>query len=731
MTSHSKKSVSSDVYVAVRTKEDAYIFYGITTLPDRVMMEYPPHSGQVVHGDIFAPKVLEWVQERINNTAILGDSMSAYRTVSLFHDRVYEKNMQLEEAGFIQPTARVITHPEFKGHKALELDVEINEMYVPNPKYPDYTPEKIKYKIDKKAIGLSIEYLDADKEYKVLEIDGKKYRYVDEIKELWGFGFARANVIGNPSATVIGKTAIAIKELSHSSTSAYEVKKNNEVNAMATEEQMNSLQEQLEKQQAKLKEYEGRFEDLAKAKSPSDASTKEVYAKMAEQAASVKELKETLSTMQNEASASIKEVISEQFEKFKMNKGTLTNEGAENAGVKEYLASLSAGVKEQKWNQFHVQNDRMLDSKVKDLQTMFKEGFNWADNQTLRVKCQGRNMVVVDTARTKDILSSGDMATSYDQAGAMFADRYVPGITETFLKDDTLLRALVKEQHIGGNTKYQWRIWTDFIDASTESLAVDPDDVAIQRNFSKFIKLETPLKEYREGVEITDFTIYHSAAEIGELMEQQINRHAERITQSMAADIFKEEADGDGIQFMGLKAVANSGNNTTLYGLTRSVANRLAPDAAGDTYDNTSHTSGLTIALARAAYEKVLAQGSNFADIAIVTNPRHVTQLYNDSDTRVRHEAMGTGAFPGFGFRREVIPTLDGAPIIRDYNCPLGDMYIVDMSREGAVLVVSKALGVRGLSKIAASESAYVNFYGAFVYKRPRNVFMYDNIGTA
>ena len=54
---------------------------------------------------------------------------------------------------------------------------------------------------------------------------------------------------------------------------------------------------------------------------------------------------------------------------------------------------------------------------------------------------------------------------------------------------------------------------------------------------------------------------------------------------------------------------------------------------------------------------------------------------------------------------------------------------VVDMSTDkGFNLVVSKPLGARGLAKVGTSESAYVSFWGAAVYKSPRNVFVHVSL---
>lgn len=670
-----------------------YTFRAATTVPDRV-------RDDEVSGEILTKSYLEKVKDCINDTSKVGGKLGAYRTVSLFHDRVYEGNQKIEEAGYIMPNARVVEMKEFPGHYALEVDVEVNEMYQPHGENSDYTPDKIKYKIDKGAIGLSIEYYPLDKEYQIAVIDNERFRVVDDFAEFTGFGFARANVIGNT-------TAVAIKE----SISFIEGKtKMAEVEQTKTKEQ-----EQIEQLQAEVKEIDSLKAQLKEAES-TGAEVEKLQAK-------IKELEDN-----SIPAADVKELLAKSFESISINNkvGKNTEDVKE---MKPALKEIKEAIDNNDWVSHSSAVSELVKENVADLERGLKEGIRFEDYQTLSVKCVGSSMKVVPTAKTKDVVDNSSMDEStYTQTNAMYADRYVAQITETFLMDDNLLKAMPKEQHIGGNDNYQWKIWVDFIDASSSSLAVNPDTLAVNRTKRKFEKLQTPIKEYRDGVEVSDFAQYHSRAAIGDLLGIEVERAAQAVTQSMAADIFKENADGDGVQFLGLEAVADSTGNTTLYGKTRTTTNRLKADSLADTYVTTSE--GIDFSVVRAGYEKVLAQGSSLASLAIVAHPTQVRRLFDTAESNIDHPIMTMAPAPAsFGFNRTVIPMIDGIPIIRDYNCSNDSFYVVDLSQDkGFVLVVSKPLGMRGLAKVGTSESAYVNFYGAAVYKAPRNVFLHDNL---
>lgn len=694
------------IQVKEKDGKRTYTFYAASTVPDRV-------SDKEVDGEILTKSYLEKVSTLINDESRLGGKYGAYRTIGLFHDRIYENNQTLEEAGYILPNSRVVPMKEYPGHYALEVDVEVNDMYVPNPKYSDYTPDKIKYKIDKKALGLSIEYFPLNKEYDVVELDSHRYRVVDDFSEYAGFSFARPNVIGNPTAMVVKESINYIGEQN------------------MAEEQDAKVKEQLEQLQAEVKEMDSLKAKLKEAETKAEEAKEEAKA---ETEAQVKELQAQLKELESNSlsTAAVKELLAKSFESISITSKVGKTQVKE---MEPRIKEIQSAIEANDWDTHQVVTECYLKENSDALYESLKSGIDMESSQTLAVKCAGRGYKVVSTAKTKDVITSSSMAEGvYTQTNAMFADRYVAGITETFLMDDSLLKVLPKEQHIGGNDQYQWRIWTEFIDASSETAAVNPDNTSVVRQKKDFEKMQTPIKEYRWGVEVSDFTQYHSRQAIGDLLGQQIERATKIVVQSMAADIFKENADGDSHQFLGLEAVADSTGNATLYGKTRTAANRLKTATLAETYITTSEA--ISVSVVRKSYEQPLARGSALTDIVIVTNPAQVRKLFDSQDntaatynSTIVHPVTFDAAPPEFGFRRSLIPHIDGIPIIRDYNCGAQKLFVVDVSRDkGFVLVTSKPLGVRGLAKVGTSESAYVNFYGCTVYKSPRNIFMHDGL---
>lgn len=707
-------------------QEKTYTFIAATTLPDRVRETLA--DGTEIEGEILSKNVLDKCAECINDKSKLGGEYGSYRTISLFHDREKQHDYTLEEAGYTLPgTAKVVELQKYPGNYGLEVDVNVNEKYQPSAEHSDYDAEKIHYKIEKGALGLSLEYNNNEDQERIVSVGEQNYRYVFDTNDFRGFGFARPGVIGNTTAVRVKEIALAKK-----------IKTKEGENTMSKEEEAAKVEaaKKLADAEAKIKELTAKIEEAKTAKE-SDAKVKEMEAKFKEMEDKVVDMK----LKNDETAAKFKESMELAFKGLKFESPAKTKEKDANAKIKEVYKNAEA----KEWAKFKEAIDEQIatntkaDAKIKEMLGRTGSGFDFEQHQTLKVKCiEGTGkMMVVPTAKTKNVIDATDMAEgTYTQTNAMFADRYVAGITETFLKEDSLLTAINKEQHIGGNDKYQFRLWVDYTTVTGDNtLSVNPNVTSVTRTQRDFEKMETRIVEYRDAVEVTDFTQHHSAAAIGDLLGIELQRAAEAVTESMNSDLFKPktEATTGWWGFIGLLGFADSATYTNLYGKTRSAENRLLDSTTANTYVSTSEA--INVEVMRSGYEKVLAHGSSVGDLAIAIHPTQTRRLFNTEDAAIRNNILTmSGAPPTFGFNRSVIPHIDGIPMIRDYRCEssaaAADMFaVIDMSpNKGFNLVVSRPLGARGLAKVGLSETAYVNFWGCTVYKAPRNVFVHDSL---
>lgn len=705
------------------TEEEEKItyFYGATTLPDRVRDRLK--DGRIIEGEILDKNVLDRMASYINDESRMGGKVGSFRTIGLFHDRVKAGDLGLDEAGYVIPgTAKVEPLKEFPGHYGLKVGTKTNKYYQGSPLYPKYTPEIIQYKIENGGIGLSMEYDNSPDQERIVETDKGLYRYVMDTDDFRGFSYARANLIGNP-------TSVSIKEIRD----ILDKKHNGGTNTMA--EQPTETEVKLKESEAKVQELTAKIKEL-ESKDADDPKLKE----MNDELVKVKEQITSQKLELDQAAAKIKESIETAFSGLKFESKPLHTENTD-PKLKEINDALDKGVKTKEWTDF-VQ---VCDTRIKEQNEHFTKvlrttGIDMSET-SLKVKCVGRNFVV-EAPKTKDVITSGDMDEStYYQTNAMFADKYVPGIVETFQKSDNLLSAMVKEQHTGGNDKYPWRIWTDFATFTGDNTAaVDPDVTSVSTTQYDFLKLETPIREYRKAVEVSDFTQYHSQAAVGDLLMKEANRAAEVVVNSLNADLYKGKCDGTSgwVGVNGLLAVADYSTHSTLYGRTRSSYGRLYN---ANSYDSTAEA--ISAGLIREGYAYVNSAGTNIADMAIVMHPHQWIRFLNTQDNAISGTAnaistiehpVTMGPAPAeFGFRRNLIPHFDGIPVILDEACVdasgnADTFCVIDMSSEGFVLVTSKPIGMRGLAKVGTTEKVYVSWYGTAVYKRPRNLYVHDDL---
>jgi hypothetical protein len=235
------------------------------------------------------------------------------------------------------------------------------------------------------------------------------------------------------------------------------------------------------------------------------------------------------------------------------------------------------------------------------------------------------------------------------------------------------------------------------------------------------VKLQTPIKEYRTGVSVSDYTEFHSRASIGDLYMVAVEKRMKDLMKDINKDLFTEQADGSGNKVLGLEAVADSAGNTTLYGYTRSTTNRLSPAAAANTY--TAISKALTTDILRYAVRRVEIEGAVRGDLRIVCNPALRDAIFELEDGNQRY----FGNSPSFGFSGG--PSYDGIPMIIDSDCTYDAVFIVDFASE--YLVISKAPQLVGLAKVGMAQEAALSTYIAHVYEQPRRICMIDSITAA
>lgn len=663
---HSKSKESSKRLclkgLKLKEEEGEIIIHGLaaTTHPDRV-------------GDILSEHVIDQIVDYINDTGAAGGNSGAYRSVSLFHDWIKEEDPALDEVAFLKPEAKKVKLDD--GHYGVDVQAVLNKHY----KGP-MTVEEVKDRIDYGQIaGFSIEYDDGDT--KTVDYNGQTYNFIESLNEFGGLGLARARLIANPHAVFYKEIAEKVKE---EKTMAEESKSEDAPKPEEAPEE--EKKDETPKEEPKQETKEADVSALIK--SLKEDIVKEIKEGLQPQSKVVKQTKESAKKMESkEIPLSIKE-MKESLRPGKMD-------------IMRFKEAVST---------YFAENP--------ELDMQYKEQIKTTGiplRPTLQTKCVNNKLVITGGLKVKGTLDTTTNAGAYTESPVEFADIFVPGLVDTFNNQANLFGALPKIDNPDGSMYYGWRIKAD----QSSDLFVDPDDPSVVKDPVSKYKMRTPIKEARIGVSVSDFTLHHARGAIGDLMMIEAEARMNDLMRDINNKLFAETADGTGNDILGLEAVADGDGNTTLYGKDRSTTNRLAPDAAADTY--TAVGGALTTEYMRKAARKPEIAGASRANLRFVMNPLQRDKLYELEDGNLNYYGV-----PHLGF--DGTPKYDGIPIIVDSSCNTDDVFCIDL--ESDKIVISRGPQLIGLAKVGAAEEAYISIYLAHVYEQPRRIHMLQNLNT-
>ncbi len=648
------KEVNCVLPISIKEENGEFYSEGFicTTHPDRA-------RDNEVEGEILTKQACEQIKDLINQGVATTLHIGSTRAVSNQHDYIKEQNFDLPPAGVAIPPAEVRETGD--NHYGVWVKTHHNKLH---PQFED-----IKYKVSHGYIpGYSIEYYPG--ESFVANISGRAYRVVKTVTDFIGYGFASLRKIANPNALITG---FGYKEVELAQPIPMEVK-------MAEEP-------------VKIEEPKFEVKEAEQPKTEVKVDIKELVESIRESP----EYKEAIDLIkvqnkvlktgtEDKMQISIKEVDDS------LRRG-------ETVKLKEVIAEYMDD--EEAFNKMFIKE--MTDA------SNISRGFK----SNLKYKCVGKG-IQISGLKVKGTLDTTSNTSSYTQAPVEFADLFAPGIIDTFNNQTNFFGFLRKEQHPGG-THYQWKMVTNQDPGSNNSF-VDVDDTSVLKNFANKLNYQTPLKIARRGISVTDFINRYSARSLGDLFQLEVNLQMNKMMTDVDAALFAEVADGTGNSPLGLEAVADSAGNTTLYGYTRSTANRLSPAAVTDTY--IASVTTLTEAVLRNGCTKLEVAGTRSENIAIVAHPLTRDMIFNLLDGQrqfLRTEAQ-------FGFNKKMVAVFDGYPIIVDHNCTSDSIFIIDT--EADVIVVGQAPQMTGLAKVGAATEAYLQFDFAHVYKEPRKIHM-------
>jgi len=428
-----------------------------------------------------------------------------------------------------------------------------------------------------------------------------------------------------------------------------------------------------------------------------------------------------------------KEISAEDFKILKEAKATTAKENKEKemsemkeqimTEIKEQLAKVEVESKVMK-------NDTKFESKeckeykeaiVKDskvpMDMQFKIAGNMADSIGLfangEAKVRKSNIFEV---KALGITTNQNTDTDYLLSAAELSDVFDPVIYNGLNQNTLAWNLLAKDDFSNkGNNQVQFTLKTA---ANTTASAYTGDSVTTG-NVTR-LKYMTKFKKYQVGVAISgDMIAAARGGPIGDVFAREVADSTDDLMAVMNVALFAEVGLETVAGIIGFEYITDNSGNATLYNLTRSTANRLSPDANGDTYINGA-AAIITKANLRAAKRQALEEGANLNNLVFITNPVQ-GDLFRGIYDDIQRTAPTSSKF-GFEGR----PEFDGIAIFEDKDCNSDDWFLVDLETHRIAMWVPPTLEMLG--KSGDLQEGFIKTYFCTYNRAPRRmVQIYGN----
>jgi hypothetical protein len=310
--------------------------------------------------------------------------------------------------------------------------------------------------------------------------------------------------------------------------------------------------------------------------------------------------------------------------------------------------------------------------------------------------------------------------TDYLQSSAELQDVYDPIIYNALNQATKTWNILAKDDFSKkGNNQVQFTLKI----AANSSASFYTGNAVATDNVTR-LKYQTKFKKLQVGVSVDgDMIAAARGGPVSDVFAQEVMDSTMDMLAVLNAALFAEKGLETAAEIIGFEYIADSAGNTTLYSLTRSAANKLSPDAAGDTYINQASTV-ISMTNLRAAIRQCVTDGSNKRDLAFITSPTQGDMLRGKFDDSRR---MLTARDTDFGFSTDLF--VDGIPVFEDKDCNSDDWFCVDLSAHRVGMWIPPT--IERLGKSADSEDAFIKMYLATYNRAPRRLVMIYGCATA
>ena len=353
----------------------------------------------------------------------------------------------------------------------------------------------------------------------------------------------------------------------------------------------------------------------------------------------------------------------------------------------------------------------------------FKE-LNWQESFTPAVESREYKNFGVNGRKLEfkglGITTNQNTDTDYLQSSAELQDIYDPVIYNALNQTTLLWNLLAKDDFSKkGNNQAQFTLKT----AANTSAAFYLGNAVTTGNVTR-LKYQTKFKKLQVGVSVDgDMIAAARGGPVSDVFAQEVMDSTLDMLAILNLALFAEVGLETVAAVIGLEYITDSAGNTSLYNLTRTAANRLGPDSAGDTYINGSATV-ISMANIRSAIRQAILESANKSNLVWVTAPLQGDMLRNSMDDARR---LLTSKATDFGFSTDLF--VDGIPVFEDKDCNTDDWFLIDLETHRVAMWIPPT--IERLGKSADSEDAFVKMYFATYNRAPRRMVQIYNNATS
>jgi phage head maturation protease len=576
----------------------------------------------------------------------------------------YHHNMEEKVVGRGVPSAEVIQLPD--NNWGLVVETHVNKSW---SGYDD-----LMYELKNKFIdGFSIEYDTHNDSTTHQEVyDGKPVRVLGPDTELFGWSFASRPVQANAVITEFGFKELFkqknMEEINMPSETLETKEEKMPVETTEKKEIVAAVKEEINDQEMKeFKEWKNKKENMAFEEKVADI---------------VKNMEIKEKVLQPKETKSLDEIPFE---------------------VKEF-AEIFDGKKE-----ISIKEQFRRASRVADKYGLWAKGtksvvMRKADGEFKNFTTRGRFLEY----KGLGITTNQNADTDYLQSAAELQDVYDPIIYNALNQATTTWNVLQKDDFSQkGNNLVQFALKT----GTNESSAFYTGNAVSTGNVTR-IKYQTKFKKLQVGINVDgDMIAAARGGPISDVFAQEVEDSTMDMLATLNAALYAEVGAETASAIIGFEYITDSAGNTTLYNVTRSSTNKLAPTTATDTYIN-MNSAIISMTNLRKAITQAIKEGCSRSTLVFFTSPTQGDMYRNKWDDSIRHVPRDTI----WGFQSDLF--VDGIPVFEDKDCNTDDWFLVDLESHRVAIWVPPT--IERLGKTDDSESAFIKMYLATYNRKPR-----------